>query len=116
MKSANDMTPYDVYFTVASHETKNFIFAVIGTVFTYWLAGAWRSGAIALFCIFTVLTLFDGLQAIASYSDGRNARRAATQAGVVMEGERWLWAAWVVRMGGFLLALGLLYVLYQRIW
>lgn len=106
------MSGYDVYSKVGDHATKALILELAGTAFAYWLGGAWRLGAILMFAIFGVFTLVEGLQVAVLLIPGDTTRGPAED----REFALWWRRAKYVRVASVLIASGLLWFLYRRLW
>ena len=106
------LSGYDVYSKVADNATKGFIAQLVGTAFTYWLAGAWRLGSILLFCFFVAVSLQELVQVAIVLFPGDNTRGADGD----HEFPIWWRRSKYVRVGSLLITIGLLWFLYRRIW
>ncbi len=103
---------YDAYSTVAGNATMTFLLELAGTAFTYWLASAWRLGAMILFGAFVIFTLWDGFHVAVVLAPGDTTRGHAHDKEFAM----WWRRAKYVRVGSLLIAVGMLWFLYRRLW
>ena len=106
------LSGYEVYSRVANNATKTFILELAGTAVAYWLAGTWRVGAILLFGVFVVFTLIEGFQIAVLILPGDTTRGSPEDKEFAM----WWRRAKYVRVASELIAVGLLWFLYRRLW
>jgi hypothetical protein len=111
------MTPYAVFSHVASTATRSAVMETLGTLFVYWLVGAWRLGAIVLFIAFVLFTWLEASHLSTTLAIGAKADEAATLQGRAPDPEvRWLKRAGYVRVASLLFSIALLLILLVRIW
>jgi hypothetical protein len=85
---------------------------LVGTGVAYWLASAWRLGAILLLGVFVIYTLLDGFHIAILLVPGDTTRGSAQD----KEFGMWWRRAKYVRVASLLISLGLLWFLYRRLW
>ena len=114
-----EMTAHEIFSKLAADARRNFKFGILGGAFVYWLAGVWRLGAQGLFWFSALVVGLDTLQVAFIVATG-----AISEVGILIgaadrearEGEKWLVAGTVVRILSAAISIGILYVLYRRIW
>lgn len=117
MTSLANMSGYAVYSKVADNATKVFFGDVVGTAVIWWLAVAWRPGAVAGFTLFVLLTSLEALHVTAAVRTDRQIAPLALAGGVVTrEDNQWFRRAAYVRVASVLISTALLVVIFHHLW